>query len=228
MKKKIGKAIAGFIIGFLTAIIVNDKTCMLFTLFKQLKINNVELQNGIISLWSTLIVTIVGEFFQWILKFLSPAKIKIENDNNRINFHVQSDKQYMTKKIEFRCNVIPGGRMSMWLLKKLNATLILSFNPNYIQMTSENDSKWSIDNNDDKEEVSVNNNKLFWSLLTEYDVNVRNLKNYDTSVCLEIVPIVMKKQKTILGYTWNSHFQWIINRLCKVDLCVLECEAENE
>ena len=77
MKKKIGKAIAGFIIGFLTAIIVNDKTCMLFTLFKQLKINNVELQNGIISLWSTLIVTIVGEFFQWILKFLSPAKVKI-------------------------------------------------------------------------------------------------------------------------------------------------------
>ena len=227
--KKIVNAITGFIIGFLTAIIINDKTNILFILFKQFKISNVELQNSIISLCSTLIVTIVREFFQWIFKFLAPAKLKIENDNARVDFCVHSNKQYIPKKIEFRCNVIPGGWMSMWLLKKLNVTLILSFNPNYIQMIPEDDSKWLVDDDVNKaEEVSINDNQLYWSLLTKYNINIKNPQKYDTSVCLEIIPIRIKKQKVVLGYNWSGSFKWIINWLCKVDLCVLECEAENE
>lgn len=142
--KELFKAVAEFIVGIVAAFIVSDKSNVFFICFRNFGINNGGIQNTLISLIVTFLVTMIDIGFKKLFSSLTPATIIVENDSNRITFIPQSN-EYIPKKLEFKCQINPGGRITMLLLKKLEAALILSFNPENINMDIEKDARWSLD-----------------------------------------------------------------------------------
>lgn len=64
--------------------------------------------------------------------------------------------------------------------------------------------------------------------MKNYNVQAKRTYGYTTSVCMEIVPEVIKDQNEKFNYSWNGHFKLILGLLCRVKLCEFECEGKNE
>ena len=226
--KKIFEALAKFIVGFITAFIISDKWNWVFHWFNLLNISNINLQNSLISLSVTLFVTLVVEFFKMIIEFFSPMSIKIETDKNIICFKPKFS-EYKPQKEKFVCTINPGSRITMWILKRLNATLVLSFNPESLTIGIENDPNWSLeDANTLSNEFRMESRRIIFCFLNNYNVSLVNSNQYKTSVCIEIRPDIVKEQTVVLNYGWNGYLKKIISLLCKVELCKFKCEGKNE
>lgn len=220
--KEFFKALSEFIVGIVTAFIVSNKSNVIFWLFKKCGINNSGIQNTFISLIVTFMVTMIGIGFKKLFSFLTPVTITIETDQNKITFTPQSN-EYTPKKIKFTCKINPGGYMTMLLLQKLGAALILSFNPENVIMDIEEDARWSLDiTSESSSEFQKQGKEIYFNFLNNYNVKAKKSNKYTTSVRMEIVPDRIKDQNEKLNYSWDGHLKLVISRLCRVKLCEFE------
>ncbi|HJF36313.1 MAG TPA: hypothetical protein K8U79_09870 [Clostridium perfringens] len=119
--------------------------------------------------------------------------------------------------------------MTMLLLQKLGAALILSFNPENVIMDIEEDARWSLDiTSESSSEFQKQGKEIYFNFLNNYNVKAKKSNKYTTSVRMEIVPDRIKDQNEKLNYSWDGHLKLVISRLCRVKLCEFECEGKNE
>ena len=228
--KKIFKALEKCIIGFVVAWIISNKSSFIskpfYNVFNIFNIKNESLQISIVSLIVTSTIVILQHCFLYFISFFKPINIEINTDRNRIQFVPESENLYNSKKNEFEFVVTPGGYLTMFILKKCKLQLVLFFNPDYMNVGLENDSKWNFNNKLENSEFLECNSKVYYYVLEKYSIEGKEKSIYNTSVMLEMVPRLMKDRKSSLSYDIKGKFSKLIKILCKVRLCEFECKSE--
>ena len=96
--KSVFEALAKFLVGFLTAIIVSNKANILLKLLINMGIHNRSLQNTIVSLLVTFFVTCIVAILDHVYtNILFPMKINITSEQNEVKFK-PNNNIYMSHK----------------------------------------------------------------------------------------------------------------------------------
>jgi hypothetical protein len=224
--KSVFEALAKFLVGFLTAIIVSNKANILLKLLINMGIHNRSLQNTIVSLLVTFFVTCIVAILDHVYtNILFPMKINITSEQNEVKFK-PNNNIYEPQRLNMHYEITPGGSLTMWMLKKLNVDLLVFFNPNYIDIALEEDKKWDFSG---KEQEGLGftekMNQLHFLVLNSYFSEGKANKKYTVSVGMEICPKRIQNQEISLDYAMKSKKKMISTLLCKVHICDFKCKG---
>lgn len=221
--KKVFEALINFLVGLVTAILASNP--FVFKVLNRLGVHNDEFKYTVISLLVTLFMTSLVLFTKHMTKFISPLKIKITSDKNEIEF-VPNSQVYEPKELEIRYEITPGGKTTMKVLKGLNIDLLVFFNPNYIDMTLENDTRWDIANNKQENlEFTEKKNQLHYLVLKNFLFEGKINNTYKTSARIKIRPKRVQNQEISLNYSVQSKVNIISALICKVSIFDFKCKG---
>ncbi|MFR0612668.1 hypothetical protein ACLUW2_09435 [Limosilactobacillus balticus] len=224
--KKIFEALTKFSVGFLTAVIVSNKTNILLKLLISIGIYNRSLQNTIVSLLVTFLVTCIITILDRVYtNILFPMKISITSEQNEVKFK-PNNNIYEPQRLNMYYEITPGGKLTMWLLKRLNVDLLIFFNPNYVDIVLEEDKKWNFSGNKQEGlEFTEQMNQLHYLVLSSYFSEGKTNKKYTVSVRMKICPKRIQNQEISLDYAMKSKKKMISSLLCKVQICDFKCKG---
>lgn len=224
--KNVFEALAKFLVGFLTAIIVSNKANILLKLLTNIGIYNRSLQNTIVSLLVTFFITCIVAISDHVYRnVLFPMKISVTSEQNEVKFK-PNNNIYEPQRLDMYYEIIPGGKLTMWMLKRLDVDLFVFFNPDYIDIALEEDKKWDFSGNEQEElGFTEKMNQLHYLVLNRYFSEGKANKKYNVSVRMKICPKRIQNQEISLDYAIKSKKKWISTLLCKVNICDFKCKG---
>ncbi|MFR0542128.1 hypothetical protein ACLUXR_02060, partial [Limosilactobacillus reuteri subsp. suis] len=109
--KSVFEALAKFLVGFLTAIIVSNKANILLKLLINMGIHNRSLQNTIVSLLVTFFVTCIVAILDHVYtNILFPMKINITSEQNEVKFK-PNNNIYEPQRLNMHYEITPVVRI---------------------------------------------------------------------------------------------------------------------
>lgn len=227
--KRIFKVLFEFLVAFSTAIIVSNRSICLFKLLTNLGIHNSNLQNTVISFIVTFIANVALVFLSHIyFKIFFPMQVAVTSDKNQITFAANNNNEYEPQELNMCYEVTPGGKFTMWILKRSSIDLLIFFNPDYVDMTLEEDKKWALDSRQEKLEFTEKKNQLHYLVLEKYFPEGKVNKKFTVSVQMKIRPKKVQNQEISLNYDikGKKKINTVLFRiLFKVNICNLKCKG---
>lgn len=234
--KGFSKLIVTGLIAFVIAIIASDNSNIFYKTLNEYNITDPVAQKGILSAAIAFVIGSVDLLLKllfkcslWIIgKYFKRLKVSIHfKENSRSKKTIKfkpNNGVYKEERIDIEVEVVPAGKISLFILKMLGLQIQVFFNPHILDVTLENDQEWlgeqPVTTIDDKQAVCI-------SVLKNYSIKGSKLKPFKTTESIVIVPKRVKRDTAHIDFRLSSFFgSKLSNALCDSDMKDLDIECE--
>lgn len=224
------------LITFLIAIIASDNSNIVYKFLNKHDITDPVTQKAILGM---LIATVIG-FLDLLLNFLFKLFLRILTKyfkRLKVNIHFKAKNRskksikfiprngtYNEERVDIEIEVVPEGKISLFILKMLGLQIQIFFNPHILDVTLENDQDWMGEKADttidEKQAVCI-------SVLKNYSVKGSKLKPFKTTESIIISPKRVKRDTAHIDFRLSSFFgSKLSSALCYSDMKDLDIECE--
>ncbi|BDC57193.1 hypothetical protein [Bacillus altitudinis] len=230
------KIIATFVVTFYTAVISSNNTNSLYDFLNRHGYSDPTIQKVILS---SLIVAAVGvlqlvfgllyKTLLWIIKryfkrLTVDIKFKINNRNKELIKFKPVSGEYEEEKVDIELEIVPAGKISMFILKLLGLQIEIFFNPHIIDVTLVNDQEWLNENAgtrlNEKQAICI-------SVLKNYRLGGLSMKSFIMTESIFILPKRVKRDTAHIDFKLTSVIgSKISSALCDSNMKELNIECE--
>ncbi|ETT82249.1 hypothetical protein MKZ08_06710 [Viridibacillus sp. FSL R5-0477] len=234
--KSVRKIIATFVVTFFTAIIASNNTNILYDFLNRHGYSDSTIQKVILS---GIIAVVVGvlqlilellyKVLLWIIKkYFKRLKVdinfKINNRNKELIKFKPVGGEYVEEQVDIELEIVPAGKISMFILKILGLQIEIFFNPQIIDVTLVNDREWL----NEKASTRVNEEQAICiGVLENYRLGGLSMKPFMMTESIVILPKRVKRDTAYIDFKLTSVIgSKISNALCDSNLKELNIECE--
>lgn len=148
------KLVKDFVLTIAVAFLATNQQNFIYHFLNGLNIKNIVFQKIVLSALVTFAIGLISVLLNWIgfkinlfvSKFLKKASIepKFFSNNKSITklMFKKSGLSFEERQIELELSITPAGKISLFILKALKVKIEIFFNPQVLDITLKNDSKW--------------------------------------------------------------------------------------
>lgn len=230
------KLIVTFVITFLTAIIASDNTNIVYDFLNKHGYSDPTVQKAILSGIIVaaigllqLLIELIYNGLLWIIKkyfkrLIVNIKFKANNRNKELVKFKPVGGEYEEERVDIELEIVPAGKISMFILKLLGLQIEIFFNPHIIDVTLENDQEWLDESAstrvDEKQAVCI-------GVLKSYRLGGFSMRPFTMTESIVILPKRVKRDTAYIDFKLTSLIGSKLSRaLCDSNMKELSIECE--
>lgn len=230
------KIVATFVVTFFTAIIASDNTNSVYEFLNKQGYSDPVVQRAILS---GLIVAAIGllllvfdllyKVLLWVVKkyfkrLIVDINFKINNRSKELIKFKPVGGEYEEERVDIEIEIVPAGKVSMFILKLLGLQIEIFFNPHIINVTLENDQEWLNESAstrvDEKQAVCI-------SVLKNYRLGGSSMRTFLMTESIVILPKRVKRETAHIDFKLTSTIgSKMSSALCGFNMKELNVECE--
>ena len=234
--KSIIKFTVTFVITLFTAMISSNNTNIVYDFLNQHGYSDPTTQkvilSGIIAVVVGIIQSLLGLLYKTLLwsikKYFERLTVninfKIKNRNKELIKFKPVGREYQEEQVDIELEIVPAGKLSMFILKLLGLQIEIFFNPQIIDVTLVNDKEWLNEN----ASTRVNEKQTICiSLLENYRLGGLSMKSFIMTESIVILPKRVKRDTAHIDFKLTSVVgSKISSALCDSNIKELNIECE--
>ncbi|TCW43407.1 hypothetical protein EC917_14310 [Bacillus thuringiensis] len=234
--KSARKLFATFVITFFTAIISSNNTNIVYDFLNRHGYSDPTIQKVILSGIIALAVGVLQLVFDLLYKILLwsvkryferltvDIKFKIKNRNKEVIKFKAVGGEYEEEQVDIELEIVPAGKISMFILKLLGLQIEIFFNPQIIDVALVNDQEWLNENAGTR----VNEQQAICiSVLKNYRLGGLSMKPFIMTESIVILPKRVKRDTAYIDFKLTSVVgSKISSALCDSNMKELNIECE--
>lgn len=234
--KSARKLIATFVITFFTAIISSNNTNIVYDFLNRHGYSDPTIQKVILSGIIALAVGVLQLVFDLLYKTLLwsvkryferltvDIKFKINNRNKEVIKFKAVGGEYEEEQVDIELEIVPAGKISMFILKLLGLQIEIFFNPQIIDVALVNDQEWLNENAGTR----VNEQQAICiSVLKNYRLGGLSMKPFIMTESIVILPKRVKRDTAYIDFKLTSVVgSKVSSALCESNMKELNIECE--
>lgn len=230
-KKQFSEILKTFILSLGILMFATSKINFIPNLLNTLGVENEVVENTLISIIITASIEVVKLLSSWLF-----AKVKVEmsthvngSERSEIVFKPTSDSEYEKEYVKIRLIISTPANFLTYLVKKLNLSLEIYFNPEILDISFENE--WDHENLNN---YKMDGRKIRINLLEDIIIGGKlySKQPHNLNIPTMILPIRIEEKDTNLDYTVvlskkNSFYNFFTRFLIDVDSksLMIKCEG---
>ncbi|OPD56199.1 hypothetical protein [Bacillus anthracis] len=234
--KSVIKLIVTFVITFFTAIISSNNSNIVYNLLNQHGYSDPTIQkvilSGIIAVAVGVLQLLLGLLYKTLLwsikryfeRLIVDISFKINNRYKESIKFKPVGGEYKEEEVDIELEIVPAGKISMFILKLLGLQIEIFFNPQIIDVTLVNDQEWLNEN----ASTRVNEKQTICiSVLENYRLGGLSMKSFIMTESIVILPKRVKRDTAHIDFKLTSVAgSKITSALCDSKMKELNIECE--
>lgn len=234
--KSVIKIIAIFVVTFFTAIISSNNTNIVYDFLNRHGYSDPTIQrvilSGIIAVAVGVLQEVLGLLYKTLLwsikryfeRLTVDIKFKINNRDKELIKFKPVGGEYEEEQVDIELEIVPAGKISMFILKLLGLQIEIFFNPHIIDVTLVNDQEWLNENAstrvDEKQAICI-------SVLKNYRLGGLSMKPFIMTESIVILPKRVKRDTAHIDFKLTSVIgSKMSSALCDSNMKELNIECE--